>query len=72
MVEIFCGKDFRSEFLWYGFSLVWLQMYPVVIFETTKDERKKLIIIVGLLINRVSVELIDLPYYNGIKNRKLP
>ena len=35
-------------------------MYPVVILETTKDERKKLIIIVGLLINRVSVELIDL------------
>ena len=64
MVEIFCGKDFRSEFLWRGFSLVglyiWLQMYPVVILETTKDERKKLIIIVGLLINRVSVELIDL------------
>ena len=36
-------------------------MYPVVILETTKDERKKLIIIVGqLIINRVSVELIDL------------
>ena len=35
-------------------------MYPVVILETTKDERKKLIIIVGLLTNRVSVELIDL------------
>ena len=34
-VEIFCRKDFRSEFLWYGFSLVWLQMYPVVILETT-------------------------------------
>ena len=33
--------------------------YPVVILETTKDERKNLII-VGLLINRVSVELIDL------------
>ena len=61
MVEIFCGKDFRSEFLWYGFG-IWLQMYPVVILGTTKDERKKLIIIVGLLINRVSVELKDLPY----------
>ena len=47
MVEIFCRKDFRSEFLWYGFSLVWLLlMYPVVILETTKDERKKLIIII--------------------------
>ena len=30
-------------------------MYPVVILGTTKDERKKLIIIVGLLIKRVSV-----------------
>ena len=56
MVEIFCGKDFGGEFLWYGFSLVWLQVYPVVILGTTKDERKKLIIIVGLLINRMSVE----------------
>ena len=35
-------------------------MYPVVILETTKDERKKLIVIVGLLINRVSVKLIYL------------
>ena len=35
-------------------------MYPLVILETTKDERKKLIIIVGQLINRVSVKLIYL------------
>ena len=34
-------------------------MYPAVILETTKDERKTVIIIVGLLINRVSVKLID-------------
>ena len=43
MVEIFCGKDFRSES--YGSSLVWLKIYLVVILETTKDERKKLIIL---------------------------
>ena len=40
-------------------------MYPVVILETTvkmteRNPGKKLIIIVGLLINRVSVKLIDL------------
>ena len=36
-------------------------MYPVVILETTKDERKKTDdYMVGLLINRASFELIDL------------
>ena len=63
MVEIFCGKDFRSEFLWYGFSLVWLQMHP----ETTKDERKKLIIIVGQLNYKSGECWIN----RSIKNRKL-
>ena len=69
MVEIFCGKDFRSEFLWYRFSLVWLQMYPVVILETTvtKDERKKLIIIVGQLNYKSGECWIN----RSIKNRKL-
>ena len=67
MVEIFCGKDFRSEFLWYGFSLVWLQVYPAVILETTKDERKKLVIIVGQLNYKSGECWIN----RSIKNRKL-